>query len=308
MADPAMVADRTGDDRVSDPAVDDRGSLVIHPRAVTRIAEAAARHSTGSIAVGATLGKGLPKATVRIAGDHVRINVDLAIAWGNRFDTVAATARDGIAARVAELTGLTVDAVDVHVAGVAADTTVGAVAGTERPSVAKSPAKRPGSVLLIGAVIAVAVGALGVLGIRDGLQAAGVVDGRSWSAWLADRLAVLVPAAWMTPIGIAAVVVGLGCLTAALKRRRRRELAIGDESDTWLRRRDVNRLATDTAASVGSVVSASARTRRRRVTVFVTTTGDRDRVEAEVDRAVAGRLDQLRPVTAIRTAVRVEGG
>lgn len=288
-------------------AAGERGTLSINPRVVTRIAEVAVRRTDGTVSRSGTLGKGLPKATARIAGDHVRVGIELAATWGRGYDALAATVRTEVATQVGELTGLVVDAVNVHIAEVSPRTS-STLAEPGAVVAAKQPARPPVSVVLLGVLVALAVGTVGVYGVRDGLRAAGLVHGRSWSDWSAGRLAVVEPAGWMTPVGIAAVVLGLVAVIAAVKPRRRREVAVGDDGDTWLRRRDVARLATQAATTVGSVVMASSRIRRRRVVVAVTSTGATDRVESEVGAVVGRRLEELRPVREVRTAVRAEGG
>jgi hypothetical protein len=166
-------------------------------------------------------------------------------------------------------------------------------------------AKRPtgmAAVAPVGILAAVATVAIGVVGVHDALQAAGAVRGPSWTEWLAGRLETIQPGGWMIPAGIIAVVVGLFFLVAALKPRRVTHSAVGRDG-VWIRRRDIARLAAESAESVDSVVSATAKSRRRTVRLTVRATGDTDRVATDVDTTVRERLAILSPPPRIRRRV-----
>ncbi len=74
----------------------------------------------------ATLGSGLdkvlgrryPKANADVAGSRARLNVQIAVAWPYLLADVCARVRDTVTTRLAELTGLSIDAVDVTAAQV----------------------------------------------------------------------------------------------------------------------------------------------------------------------------------------------
>lgn len=111
------MADLTGD-------LEQRGRTVIDNRVLERIAVYAAAEVTGVQETGSGLdkvvGRGLPKAAARVAGSRARVHVDIAVAWPNPLASVAASVREHVRARLTELTGLSVDAVDVDVARVVA--------------------------------------------------------------------------------------------------------------------------------------------------------------------------------------------
>lgn len=77
--------------------------------------EVASVVSTGS-RLDHVIGHRYPKADVRVAGQHVRIGVELAVLWPASLPDTAARARDHIGERVTFLTGLVVDIVDVTIA------------------------------------------------------------------------------------------------------------------------------------------------------------------------------------------------
>jgi Family of unknown function (DUF6286) len=170
------------------------------------------------------------------------------------------------------------------------------------------PAKRPvgkAAAAPVGVLVAAATIAAGVAGVRDALQAAGVVNGPSWTGWLADKLEVLKPVDWMIPAGIIAVVAGLWFLVAAVKPRRVTHVAVGHDG-VWIRRRDVARLAAESAETVDSVISATAKSRRRTLRITVRATGDTERVGTNLDASIGQRLAGLSPPPRVRSRVLEE--
>jgi uncharacterized alkaline shock family protein YloU len=98
-----------------------RGRLVISSRVVTRIAEVAAQRVGAVLRQPATFGRGLPHATAQVAGQHVRIDLHIAVLWGRPLAETAADVRSLVADHVTELTGLVVDAVAVDIVAVETD-------------------------------------------------------------------------------------------------------------------------------------------------------------------------------------------
>jgi hypothetical protein len=167
------------------------------------------------------------------------------------------------------------------------------------------PAKRPvgaAAAAPVGVLAAVATAALGVVGVHDALQAAGAVSGPSWTGWVAGKLQTVQPGDWMIPAGVIAVVAGLLFLVAALKPRRVTHVAVGQDG-VWIRRRDIARLAAESAEAVDSVISATAKSRRRTVRITVRATGDTDRVGTDLDTTIGQRLAVLSPPPRIRRRV-----
>ena len=106
------------DEEIADDA-GSRGSLTIRDRAVERVAFASALEADGVVryshGIGKLTGRELPRADVVISGDHVRASVDVAVEWGRPLSGTAAEVRRRVTHGLSELSGLTVDGVDVHV-------------------------------------------------------------------------------------------------------------------------------------------------------------------------------------------------
>jgi uncharacterized alkaline shock family protein YloU len=105
---------------LADPA--DRGGLDVRDRAVQNIVVAAAlqapgvhRHGGG---LGRLAGRDLPRASVDVAGNHVRAAVDIAVQWGCSLAVAAAATQRAVHDALSMQSGLAVDGVTVHVATV----------------------------------------------------------------------------------------------------------------------------------------------------------------------------------------------
>ncbi|QNE18283.1 Asp23/Gls24 family envelope stress response protein [Kribbella qitaiheensis] len=96
----------------------ERGRLDISSRAVERIAEAAALQVDPVTRQSATFGRGVPKAHAVLAGNRVRLRVEIAVVWGRPLAEIAAEVRTRVADIVADLTALGVDAVGVDIVAV----------------------------------------------------------------------------------------------------------------------------------------------------------------------------------------------
>lgn len=120
------VSDRTGEAEPSEsPALaepGDRGRTVIADAVVERIAVRAASDVDGVEHAGSGLGKVVgrqyPKASVEVAGNHARLSVEIAVSWPHPLAQVCASVRDAVTGRLAELTGMDIDAVHVTAAKV----------------------------------------------------------------------------------------------------------------------------------------------------------------------------------------------
>ncbi|MEV6283899.1 DUF6286 domain-containing protein [Kribbella sp. NPDC051770] len=316
-----------------------RGTLEISPRAVERIAEITALKVEGVVRRPATFGRGLPKARADLAGQRVRVTVELAIEWGHPLDEVAAEVRRVLTHAVPELTGLAVAGVHVDISALAAPepvrgapdepstasvgstladeptggpapatSAVAASVPTTGHVAASVPAKKPvaaPAAAVVGVLAALAVIAAGAIGIRETLVSTGLIGGAPWLEWLLTKAEVLKPVSWMTPAGIAAVLLGLLILIAALKPRKATHLAVGDQG-VWIRARDAARLAAATATQVDSVTAAAVRARGRRLRVTATTLDNDPRVRDELTTAIDQRLDTITPGFRIHTRVTAE--
>lgn len=118
------MTDRTGPDAaastLADPA--QRGHTTIAGGVVERIARLAATDVPGVEPAGSGLdkvvGRQYPKVNADVAGSRARLAVEIAVVWPYPLADVCAEVRDHIAARLSELTGLSIDTVDVTAAAV----------------------------------------------------------------------------------------------------------------------------------------------------------------------------------------------
>lgn len=107
----------------------ERGRTRIADRVLESIALRAASevhavaHTPGML--GGMLSSGLPSAAVTTAADHVRCRLSVAVRWGNPVTATAESVRRAVAVKVADLTGLVVEAVDVQVEAVVHDSPAG---------------------------------------------------------------------------------------------------------------------------------------------------------------------------------------
>lgn len=104
------------------PAPEERGSLIVAPRVVERIAAIAASEVPGVVpsesVIAQLTSRSLPRADVRLAGRRARIEVSVAAAWPVPLGAVAAAVRDRVTEQVSGLASLTVDGVSVEVCDV----------------------------------------------------------------------------------------------------------------------------------------------------------------------------------------------
>ena len=163
----------------------------------------------------------------------------------------------------------------------------------------------PGAITVVGLVLAVLVVALGVVGVRDALVAAGAIGGSSWTSAALDAFDGLVPQAWLVPFGVVALLLGLWLLVTAVRPRPRSAIAVTAQTGVFLRPRDVAALAVGAAREVGGVTTARARASRRAVSVTVQATAE-DGVREQVSEAVTRRLSALETTPTVRVNVTTE--
>ena len=100
--------------------MEQRGRLHVADRVIERIATHAAVQIDGVTRTGSGLDKvvglDLPRADSTVAGDQVRLSIDIAIGWPHGAGEVARSVRHEVTRQVGNLTGLNVAAVHVNVA------------------------------------------------------------------------------------------------------------------------------------------------------------------------------------------------
>ena len=195
-----------------------------------------------------------------------------------------------------------------------ADTTAGREAGPEsaaspvQPTAGRTPTAAPAAAPW-AVLLALVVLALGVVGIRDALIAAGAFGGSFWTKNTAYAIDGLTARTWMLPAGIGLAVLGLWWVLAALKPRKRTEIALPGTPGAWMRPGDLARLVQPTVENVDGVVSASTSATRRTVTVKATTTArDSAEVRTAVTDAVGDRLSAVGRAPRVKVKARYIGG
>lgn len=107
---------------VAQAELDQRGRTTIEDAVVEHIAAHAALELNGVATTGSDLekliGRRLPKADAQVAGTRARVQLEIAAAWPHPVAALAAAVREHVTSRLVELTGLTIDGVDVDVARV----------------------------------------------------------------------------------------------------------------------------------------------------------------------------------------------
>jgi len=119
------VVDRTttalhAPDAADQTLLEGRGSTTIADKVLEQVARRLAlevpgvvRHSSGGPG---PLGTTLPTASVQRAGDRARLSLTVAVQWEAPVQRVAADLRDTVRRRLGDVTGATIDRVDVTVA------------------------------------------------------------------------------------------------------------------------------------------------------------------------------------------------
>jgi len=101
-------------------AAESRGGLHIAGKAIDRMATFAAQRVPGVTRTASGLdkivGRSLPRADSTVAGDTVRLTVDIAVLWPYGAGEVARNVRTEVTREIGGLTGLSVASVDVTVA------------------------------------------------------------------------------------------------------------------------------------------------------------------------------------------------
>ncbi len=173
------------------------------------------------------------------------------------------------------------------------------------PARAKEPLALPAAGFT-GPLVALLLLAAGLVGIRDGIVAAGWIDGSSWTGSAAAWIDGLTFAGWMIPVAIVSIVVGLLLLFAALKPRRKTAVLLNAETSVYIEPAGIARVAADAARSVPGVLDARASATRRSVTVRADVTGDdRSGLKKAIGDQVRAALEPLEsaPKTTVRTRV-----
>ena len=282
-----------------------RGTLTIADKAIEKLASVAATevHGVADASGGGMdrlLGRALPRSSAQVSGQRIHLETDVAARWPSPLGVVATATRDHVSARVSELTGMTVDSVDVNVP---ATVHAGGVVrrrdsdGPPTLTAARVPTG-PAAAVIVGFVLALALLALGVVAVWDALIKAGAVHRGALIPRAVRFLAGWTASTTVLVLSIVCILAGIVFLVLALKRRSRPELQLAAAIPVHLGRSDVARLAATAADRVDGVMSASATATRRKVSVVVQVTGEAPEIAEAVTSEVTAHL------TGIQTRLR----
>ncbi|UXA21345.1 DUF6286 domain-containing protein [Mycobacterium sp. SMC-4] len=183
--------------------------------------------------------------------------------------------------------------------------------GTRQPAAApRSPASAPpplapAAAHYVGVISALLLIALGAVGIRDGIAAAGWITGPSWTRAAIDWFDGQSAHGWMVPVGALLAVLGLLLIGTALTPRRRTAIPVQAETSVYLDVSDTAKLAAAAARVVPGVTKATASATRRAVKVSARTTGP-DVTQDAITGAVRTALAPLSSPPRITVRTRVE--
>lgn len=97
----------------------ERGRLVVRDKVAQRIAEHSVRLTDGvhshSAGLDKLTGRELPRATVQVAGDRARAQVNIAVVWPQSAVAVAAAVQRNVIDALGAYADLSVDGVDVSI-------------------------------------------------------------------------------------------------------------------------------------------------------------------------------------------------
>lgn len=152
--------------------------------------------------------------------------------------------------------------------------------GTSAPAPSPAPesamrAARPpvgtGSAPLVGLLIALALVALGVLGVQEALVRSGAIDAASWTSGMVSGLDGITAADWMLAAFVAAILLGLVLLGVVFRPRPRKALALRANTGVYLRTSHLAQVAEHLVEGADGVTEVSARSTRRKLLLNVTT-------------------------------------
>lgn len=167
--------------------------------------------------------------------------------------------------------------------------------------------RAPAPAAYLGAALSLSVAALGVIGIRDGIVAAGWVGGSMWTANAVNWIDGLSFAPWMIPAGVIALLLGVVLVIMALAPRRTTAVPVAGQTSVVISHRDIARIAQSAARTVPGVIDANADSTRRTVTVRARTLGQGDStITSVVSQAVSASLAAL--ATQPKIVVRIRPG
>jgi hypothetical protein len=150
-----------------------------------------------------------------------------------------------------------------------------------------------GSAPLVAQLIALALVALGAVGVQGALADWGVIRQESWLAAAVRSLdGTRYDAPLVLVVGIVLAVVGLLLLPVVVMRRPRTSVDLDAETGVHLRTRDLARIVSDAVEGTDAVTDVDVKATRRKVKVRVTTLALKDRRD-EIKDAARERVEPV---------------
>lgn len=182
------------------------------------------------------------------------------------------------------------------------------------PESAMKPAKAPvgaGSAPLVAQLIALALVALGVVGVQEALVRTGAISSSSWTSAVVPALdGIRYDDPVVLVVAVVLALVGLLVLPMALLRRPRKAVALEAGTGVYLRTRDLARVAGAAVEGADAVTDVHVKAGRRTLKVRATTVAARDRndeITADLRDRLASSLGALERTPRVKVSVRNEG-
>lgn len=177
---------------------------------------------------------------------------------------------------------------------------------------AMKPARPPvgtGAAPLVAQLLALAVAALGVLGIQEALVRSGAVGVPSWTSAILDAADGRTAAAWTVVAGAVLVLVGLVLLLVVVKRRPRKSLTVRAETGVYLRTGDLARLVETNLEGIDGVTHTRVEPSLRRLRIQATTftaPGDTGGVARTIEERTRPTLEAFAKPPRLKVKVKNE--
>ena len=301
----AATAERVGGSHL--PAPEHRGSLQIESRVISQIARQAALEVDGvvpySVTLGSLTGRNLPRALADSDPRHPAITVEIAVSWPMPAVDVAERVQQHVIEVVTRLTGRRPARVDVEVTEVVQSRMLlgeelahvsaakpGPDTGTEaaptygRTRAEGGPPRSSPTAGWLAPVLGLGLLALAVVAGREYAVVQGHYRSEAWIEHSARWVSGTEWRPWMVAVAVVCVLVGLYCMYAAVRPRRRTHRPLR-ATGVWTRDTDVARRLSAIALDDDNTVSATTKVTsgRAHVRVFVSSPTESDlsdRIEA----------------------------
>lgn len=170
------------------------------------------------------------------------------------------------------------------------------------------PAKQPvgsGFTPAVAIVVAVCVGAIGVVGVQEALVRSRVIDGPAWVTQLLAKLNHQEASFGTLVASVALVLIGVWLLSLVLRRRPRKSIGLAAQTGVFLRTKDLGGIAAAAVQGADGVTDVDADATRGRVRVTVHTvepSSSNGELRRRVEERLGGVVDALDP----RPRVKIE--